>query len=152
MCRSSVLLSLYQKNVSNDVRSFVSSNNHLIGFVLVSVEDKKATLCTCYSVWDVIYNNLVALNYFDQQVPLVYTVLIKALSNVPIFDTIGWKAQCFRKLSFPITTSWSALQRCSMNKGMFDGREGPSTESYSNFHNLHGRCELQAVTTFQVVR
>lgn len=81
----------------NDVQSFVSPNNHLIGLV----EDKKATLRTCHSVWDVIYNNLAVLNYFDQQVPIVYTVLIKASINEAIFSTIGWNASMLHETLFP---------------------------------------------------
>ena len=65
---------------------------HLIGLVFVSVEDKNNSLRTCYIVWDIIYNYLAALNYFDQQVPLVYTVLLKASSKLTYFDTIVWKA------------------------------------------------------------
>ena len=72
-------LSLYQKHVINDVRSFVSLKNYLISLVLAFLDDKKSTPYMRYGVWDVIYNNLTALNYFDQQVPLVYTVLNKVV-------------------------------------------------------------------------
>ena len=95
-------VSLYQKHVINDVRNFVLSISHLIALVLVSVEDKKAIIC--YSVCDVIYNNLAVLISFDQQVPLVYTVLIKASSNEPILNIIGWKYSVLQK---PVTPSLS---------------------------------------------
>ena len=72
-------VSIYQKHVINDIRSCVLLNNHLIGLA----EDKKATLHTRYRMWDVIYNNLAALNSFDQQVPIV-SVLVKDSSNGPI--------------------------------------------------------------------
>ena len=36
-----MLVSLYQKQVFFEVKSFVLSHNHLIGLVLVSVEDKR---------------------------------------------------------------------------------------------------------------
>ena len=70
-------VSLYQNHVINDIQSLFLSNNYLIGLV----EDKKATLRRRYGVWDIIYNNLADLNSFDKQVPLVYTVLLKASSN-----------------------------------------------------------------------
>ena len=59
---------------------------------LLLAEDKKATLSTHYGVCDNIFHNLAVLNYLDQQVPLVYPVLSKALSNEPIFDTFDWKS------------------------------------------------------------
>lgn len=68
---SSVPVSIFQTHVINDIRSFVYSNNHLNGLILVSVENIKATLRTGCCVWDVIYNHLAALNSFNQQVPLV---------------------------------------------------------------------------------
>jgi hypothetical protein len=77
-------VSLYQKHVIKDVRSFVSLKNYLISLVLAFLDDKKATPYMCYGVRDVIYNNLTALNYFDQQVPLVYTVLNKVVMLHPL--------------------------------------------------------------------
>jgi hypothetical protein len=72
---------LYQKHMIIDIRSFISPNNHLNGLELVSGKTK-SLLCAQYTVWDVIYNHLDALHSFDQQVLLVYTVLIKALINL----------------------------------------------------------------------
>lgn len=70
-------VSLYQKHVLNDVRSvvFVEQTPELfdIGF---SWRQKASS-----GVWDMIYNNLSSLNYFDQHVPLAYTMFTKDSSK-----------------------------------------------------------------------
>ena len=63
------------------------------------VDDIKATLRTLYGVWNTIYNNLAVLN----------SVLLKALSNEPIFDTIGWKVTLCLDDSF--AHSWHNLNQ-----------------------------------------
>jgi hypothetical protein len=134
LLRSSVpmLVYFYQKHVINDVRNFVLSISHLIGLVLVSVEDKTAIIC--YSVCDVIYNNLAVLIYFDQQVPLVYTVLIKASSNEPILNIIGWKYSVLQK---PVSPSLSTTIPRSNTLRSF----------VLHIHPLHG-THTQSMSTF----
>lgn len=52
-------------------------------------------------MWDVLYNDVSALNYFNQLVPLVYTVWIKALSSELILNIIGWKTSMLQEDVLP---------------------------------------------------
>jgi hypothetical protein len=82
--------------------------------LLVLVEDKKAILCTRYSMWDIFYNNLSALIYFHQQVALVYTV-DQSQRIEPIFNTICWKDSAsgsFVSPSLVKGVNQSLIQKC----------------------------------------
>lgn len=85
--------------------------------LLVLVEDKKAIMCTCYSVWDIFYNNLSALIYFHQQVALVYTV-DQSQCIEPIFNTICWKDSTHQEASFP--HHWSKVSTRAEYKNVND--------------------------------
>jgi hypothetical protein len=71
------------------------------------VDDTKATLRRHYDVCDVIYNNVAVLN----------SVSLKALSNEPIFDTIGWKVSMLQESLFPHPYFQHVL--CEVDYGSF---------------------------------